>query len=838
VIGAIDAFNQNYSLSATNPWFTVHPTGLPWLQSDLSSSARQDVRRMDWLVLPVAYVLLGVALRGSNPAALWIVPALALVTTVSVWSIAMCPVAERVQITQFTPTIMMSLSLGLGIDYAIFLLARYLEIVAKDPLLSGLAPSRTESSVSPPSSRADAIAHMLAQGKKVILLSGSTLICAFLGLCILPLPMLRSVGVGSAVAIFSAIVVNLTLIPAILASPMGGWIVRRQRPAAQGIGDQGRTDQGPLAEAWVDSVATERQLNDIERSSALLPAQPPSVWYWLSSHLLHPYRGIILLLVTLQLLIPIAMYAGKVKSSISFDLFIPRTSPALQAFQMLGEQVGYARLNPVRILFDARFATNNATQSMTSDGGFAVMHHVVDELLSMELSGIRGRTLSSSPSRKSATTPALSGSFPRQTAPTRNLMTCKERISRSPFITSKSRVDAASNLIHCIVSSSTAQDPPELGDEGDVQRFVFGPSRRDHRWEGPVVPRPAQKPSRTVYNGISVLQNTRIPHSVFVAAKLCSQIKPHCPLELLHEINAVDRVSTSPDGGQATYVTATLGVDPFSDEGVAWLLSARRLIDLLEASGELRGVRVHIQGAAAIEYDAQQAVYQSLPWMALITTVAVFLLMGIFFRSVFLPLRSVVSIGLTLTFTFGLGVLVYEKGIAKWTGIRALSTLHHEFCWLAPVMAFSLIVGLALDYDVFLVSRVLEYRLDGYEHKSAIAAALHSTGGIITAAGVIMSVAFGSLLFSPSPVLCQWSFLVTTAVLFDTFLVRTIVVPIVTSLAGGCCCFWPRAMPEPRVTMPEFLGGMDDVSGLLRTLERSSEYESLHQGAVFASRRH
>jgi uncharacterized membrane protein YdfJ with MMPL/SSD domain len=217
--------------------------------------------------------------------------------------------------------------------------------------------------------------------------------------------------------------------------------------------------------------------------------------------------------------------------------------------------------------------------------------------------------------------------------------------------------------------------------------------------------------------------------------------------------------------------------------------------------------------------------------MVLITTVAVFLLMGSSFRSVFLPLRSVFSIGLTLAFTFGLGVLVYEKGIAEWTGVQALSASHHEFCWLVPVMSFSLIVGLALDYDVFLVSRILEYRLDGYEHKSSIAAALHSTGGIITAAGIIMAVAFGSLLLSSSPVLCQWSFLITAAVLFDTFVVRTIVVPIVTSLAGGSRCFWPRALPEPRVTMPEFLGGMDDVSGLLRTLERSSEYESLHQAA-------
>lgn len=213
--------------------------------------------------------------------------------------------------------------------------------------------------------------------------------------------------------------------------------------------------------------------------------------------------------------------------------------------------------------------------------------------------------------------------------------------------------------------------------------------------------------------------------------------------------------------------------------------------------------------------------------MIVITTLVVFCLMGTFFGSVFLPFRCIVGIGLTLSFSFGLGVLVYQNGIFDWTGVRALSSVGgNEFCWLVPIMAFSVIVGLALDYDVFLVSRILEYRLQGYEHKTSIAAGLHSTGGIITAAGLIMAFAFGSLMLTSNPVLYQWSFLLTTAVLLETFVIRTIVVPTMTSLAGRCC-WWPREMPPTRVTMPEHEGGLDDVSSLLRSLEESSEYEPL-----------
>jgi uncharacterized membrane protein YdfJ with MMPL/SSD domain len=109
------------------------------------------------------------------------------------------------------------------------------------------------------------------------------------------------------------------------------------------------------------------------------------------------------------------------------------------------------------------------------------------------------------------------------------------------------------------------------------------------------------------------------------------------------------------------------------------------------------------------------------------------LLMGLFFGSFLPPLRSIVSISCTLAFSFGLAVLVYQDGLWDWTRIRSLIAVEGDICWLVPVMSFSIIVGLALDYDIFLVSRILEFRLDGYHHQSSIVAGLDATGGIITA---------------------------------------------------------------------------------------------------------
>mmetsp|Transcript_8327 Transcript_8327/g.8508 ORF Transcript_8327/g.8508 Transcript_8327/m.8508 type:complete len:119 (-) Transcript_8327:189-545(-) len=110
-------------------------------------------------------------------------------------------------------------------------------------------------------------------------------------------------------------------------------------------------------------------------------------------------------------------------------------------------------------------------------------------------------------------------------------------------------------------------------------------------------------------------------------------------------------------------------------------------------------------------------------------------------------------------------------------------------------MAFSVILGLGLDYDVFLISRIFEYREKGYNDNSAVLIGLYKTGGIITAAGIIMTLAFGGLLLSQTIALNQWACYLTGAVLLDTFLIRTVVVPILMGYTGKQS-WWPKNMGE------------------------------------------
>lgn len=107
------------------------------------------------------------------------------------------------------------------------------------------------------------------------------------------------------------------------------------------------------------------------------------------------------------------------------------------------------------------------------------------------------------------------------------------------------------------------------------------------------------------------------------------------------------------------------------------------------------------------------------------------------------------------------------------------------------MVSFPILVGISLDYDIFLVARIAELRHHGgMSTRDAIRAGVESTGKIISVAGLIMAIAFSGLLFSTLPSCNQLSFFMVFAVLFDTFIVRSFVVPAMMTVLGEWN-WWP-----------------------------------------------
>ena len=258
-------------------------------------------------------------------------------------------------------------------------------------------------------------------------------------------------------------------------------------------------------------------------------------------------------------------------------------------------------------------------------------------------------------------------------------------------------------------------------------------------------------------------------------------------------------------------------LDPFSTVGQRWIAAVR---DAMAASevwvsdpsfpGDTTVLgEMHLTGMAQEQMDGAADTFASLPRVIGATLLIVMAVLGSAFRSAVVPLRAVLCLSWMLLVTFGLGVLVYQHGVLQSLGIRPFLTspdppAHHAMYWMTPCIAFSILVGLGLDYDVFFMESVVEHFDAGYSSREAVVEALRHTGTIICVAGVIMFLAFGSLLIGASPMINQLAFHLCVGVLIDCFVTTKVIIPCAMAmldLLPGNANFWPRK-PPPALTEP------------------------------------
>lgn len=244
----------------------------------------------------------------------------------------------------------------------------------------------------------------------------------------------------------------------------------------------------------------------------------------------------------------------------------------------------------------------------------------------------------------------------------------------------------------------------------------------------------------------------------------------------------------------ATYVSLALSYDAFSARATAWLKAVRAAFAQVEAEAGGTDTFGLVGGAIAMN-DSVALVYEYFPLMVGITLSVVFVLFGAAFRSAVVPLRAVLTISGSLVLSMGCAWLVYGRGALAWTHWPSVPHAGN-LSWSTPILSLPIMVGLACDYDIYLLGRILEFRQQGLSERESVAAGLESSGPLITAAGMIMAIAFGALLFSSSTSLNELAFLLTASVLIDALLVRTVLVPAAMGLLDRVN-WWPRALPPP-----------------------------------------
>jgi len=214
-----------------------------------------------------------------------------------------------------------------------------------------------------------------------------------------------------------------------------------------------------------------------------------------------------------------------------------------------------------------------------------------------------------------------------------------------------------------------------------------------------------------------------------------------------------------------------------------------------EEWGQERGLTFMTHSATGLLMDNLNETMSRLPIAFVCTVVVSFVFIAIAFRALIIPVQLFFTIILPITWVYGAALLVYEDGVLGWTGLGGVEAVG-GVVWLSPVYTLTIILGLALDYTIFLYARVREYRLDGFGDREAIQLGLASTGPIITMAGAIFAITFSSMCLSSIPIINQIGFLFIVAVMVDTLIVNLVISPASLSLVPWLN-YWPMKMPEP-----------------------------------------
>jgi len=232
--------------------------------------------------------------------------------------------------------------------------------------------------------------------------------------------------------------------------------------------------------------------------------------------------------------------------------------------------------------------------------------------------------------------------------------------------------------------------------------------------------------------------------------------------------------------------------------------------DRVVMNGEAKD-EVLIFSPLLIVFDLMQVTYRRLPLVLCVVFTMCFVSIGVVFKAALVPLKLCFTVLVPLCMVYGTAVLVYQDGVLDSLGWHPLHGTGGLF-WAQPIFTVTVLTGLALDYDVFLFARVLELRMQGFDNPAAVAGAMALTGPTITAAGLIMASAFGGLLLTDIPANNQTGFVMSFAVLIDTFVIRTCLVPAVLVLASKLN-YWPRRLPAETYTLAHMKTVLSSADG-------------------------
>ncbi len=252
------------------------------------------------------------------------------------------------------------------------------------------------------------------------------------------------------------------------------------------------------------------------------------------------------------------------------------------------------------------------------------------------------------------------------------------------------------------------------------------------------------------------------------------------PAQLLHmdEFKKAAKLFVSADGHSVRYLVQTK-LSPFSAEAMDQVNAITDTARGAQPNTALADASISMAGYPVTLRDTRDYYEHDIRFIIVVTLTVVLLTLMALLRAVVAPLYLVGSVVISFLSAIGIGVVVFQF------------LLGQQLHWTVPPLAFVVLVAVGADYNMLLISRMRDESPGSPRY--GVIRSLSSTGGVITAAGLIFAASMGGLLFSSIGTVVQGGFVIGVGILLDTFLVRTITVPAVATLVGRAS-WWPSRL--------------------------------------------
>jgi RND superfamily putative drug exporter len=235
------------------------------------------------------------------------------------------------------------------------------------------------------------------------------------------------------------------------------------------------------------------------------------------------------------------------------------------------------------------------------------------------------------------------------------------------------------------------------------------------------------------------------------------------------ELRKLASAFVSPDGHAVRYLIQS-NLDPFGTPATDQLRAITAVARGVQPNTTLADATVSVVGLPAVLKDMRDYSDHDVRLIVGMTICIVLLILILLLRAVVAPLYLIGSVIVSYMSALGIGVIVFQFLLGR------------ELHWSVPGLTFVVLVAVGADYNMLLVSRLRDESATGL--RSGVIRTVGSTGGVITAAGLIMAASMYGLLFASLSSVVQDAFVLGTGLLLDTFLVRTVTVPAIAVLVG------------------------------------------------------